>query len=183
MTDTPNTPHARIDRRRFAQGTAAAATALAVGTPIARSASAQDKTTIKFWTHTHPPMVTLNQDLVAKFNEENPDIEVQYEIIPNNEFATKMLASMGTGTGPDIINMDDSQMRSIYIPRGLIQPIDPVSMGYDSTDAVKAAYIPAALEGSTGDDGQVYGVPSDGGEHGGHDRGWPGSGHPTRNLG
>ena len=78
---------------------------------------------------------------------DNPDIEVQYEIIPNNDFATKMLASMGTGTGPDIINMDDNQMRSIYIPKGSVQEVDPVGMGYASLDDLKAAYIPGALEG------------------------------------
>ncbi|MCC6703850.1 MAG: hypothetical protein IT334_03170, partial [Thermomicrobiales bacterium] len=69
--------------------------------------------------------------------------------------------SMGTGTGPDIINMDDNQMRSIYIPRGLVQPVDPVSLGFESLDALKAAYIPAALTGATDADGNVYGLPSE----------------------
>ena len=151
----------RLNRRRFTQGAAATAAAIGIASPAIQSVAAQDKTTIKFWTHTHPPMVELNESLVAQFMEENPDIEVEYEIIPNNEFATKMLASMGTGTGPDIINMDDSQMRTIYIPRGLIQEVDPVNMGYASVDELKAAYIPTALEGSTSDDGKVYGVPSE----------------------
>ena len=150
-----------IDRRRLVQGAAVTAAALGSGLAVAQQASAQDQTTIKFWTHTHPPMVDLITELVEQFMAENSDIVVEYEIIPNNEFATKMLASMGTGTGPDIINMDDSAMRSIYIPRGLVQPVDPVSLGYESLDELKAAYIPAALEGSTGDDGNVYGVPSE----------------------
>lgn len=153
----------RLDRRTLAKGTLGVAAGAAVGSAAivpAASVAAQDKTTIKFWTHTHPPMVELNKALVADFMAANPDIEVQYEIIPNNEFATKMLASMGTGTGPDIINMDDAQMRSTYVPKGLVQEVDPASMGYDSLDALKAAYIPTALEGSTVD-GKVYGVPSE----------------------
>jgi multiple sugar transport system substrate-binding protein len=150
----------RINRRRFSQGVAATAVALGASAPAFNAGHAQEKTTIKFWTHTHPPMIDLNESLIEGFMAENPDIEVEYEIIPNNDFATKMLASMGTGTGPDIINMDDSQMRSIYIPKGLVQEVDPVSMGYASLDDLKAAYIPTALEGST-IDGKVYGVPSE----------------------
>lgn len=149
----------RVDRRRFTQGIAATAVVLGVGSHAAAS-GAQDKVKIKFWTHTHPPMVELNKSLIADFMSANPDIEVQYEIIPNNDFATKMLASMGTGTGPDIINMDDSQLRSTYIPKGLVQEVDPTSMGYGSLDELKAAYIATALEGST-IDSKVYGVPSE----------------------
>ena len=150
----------RINRRRFSQGVAATAVALSAAAPAFNAVQAQDKTKIKFWTHTHPPMIDLNKSLIEGFMADNPDIEVEYEIIPNNDFATKMLASMGTGTGPDIINMDDSQMRSIYIPKGLVQEVDPVNMGYASLDDLKAAYIPTALEGST-IDGKVYGVPSE----------------------
>lgn len=150
----------RVDRRRFAQGVAATAAAIGVAGQAVASTSAQSKTKIKFWTHTHPPMVELNKSLIKEFMTANPDIEVEYEIIPNNDFATKMLASMGTGTGPDIINMDDAQLRSTYIPKGLVQEVDPANMGYGSLDELKAAYIPTALEGST-IDSKVYGVPSE----------------------
>jgi ABC-type glycerol-3-phosphate transport system substrate-binding protein len=152
---------ARINRRRFTQGVAATAAAVGIAAPNVTSSAAQEQVTIKYWTHTHPPMVALNEELVAAFMVENPDIKVEYEIIPNNEFATKMLTSMGTGTGPDIINMDDNQMRSIYMPRGLVQPVDPVALGFESLDALKAAYIPAALTGASDADGNVYGLPSE----------------------
>lgn len=155
-----STGRARINRRRFAQGAAASAVALGAMAPQIAPSKAQEKTKIKFWTHTHPPMVTLNETLVDEFMAANPDIEVEYEIIPNNDFATKMLASMGTGTGPDIINMDDNQMRSIYIPRGLVQEVDPAALGYESLDALKAAYIPTAFEGAS-IDGKIYGLPSE----------------------
>lgn len=150
----------KINRRKFAQGLAAAPVVAAAATRGIGKASAQDKTTIRFWTHTHPPMVDLNKKLIEEFQAANPDIEVQYDIIPNNEFATKMLTSMGTGTGPDVINMDDNQMRSIYIPRGLVQPVDPAGLGFGSMDELQAAYIPGTFEGAAVD-GQVYGLPSE----------------------
>jgi multiple sugar transport system substrate-binding protein len=150
----------KVTRRRFAQGLAATPLALGAAKHGIGTARAQDKVTVKFWTHTHPPMVDLNNALIEQFQAENPDIEIQYDIIPNNEFATKMLTSMGTGTGPDVINMDDNQMRSIYIPEGLVQPVDPVGLGYASADELRAAYNPGAFEGAEAD-GQIYGLPSE----------------------
>ncbi len=149
-----------ITRRRVVQGLAAAPLVLGAASRGVRSAGAQSKTTLKFWTHTHPPMIDQNKALITQFEAANPDIKIDYSIIPNNDFATKMLTSMGTGTGPDVINMDDNQMRAIYIPNGLVQPLDPAAVGYASLDALQKAYIAGALEGSLVD-GKVYGFPSE----------------------
>lgn len=150
----------KISRRRLTQGLAASPLVLSgLGLGAAR-ASAQDQTTIKFWTHTHPPMVDQNEAMIASFQEANPDIKIEYEVIPNMEFGTKMLTSMGTGTGPDIINMDDNAMRSVYIPRSLVQEVDPVAMGFASLEELQAKYLPGALDGAMVD-GKVYGVPSE----------------------
>src|SRR5215218_8342508 len=120
-----------LSRRRFAQGMAASPLALgALGGLGLGRAAAQDETTVKFWSHTHPPMVEQYETMIPEFEEANPDITVEYEVIPNMEFGTKMLTSMGTGTGPDVINMDENAMRSVYIPRGLVQEVDSVGMGF-----------------------------------------------------
>ena len=150
----------RISRRRFAQGLAA--TSLVAGVPgrAIPSVQAQDKVQITFWTHTHPPMVEQNEAAIAEFMQANPDIEVNYEVIPNMNFAQKMLSSMGTGTGPDVINMDDNQMRATYIPRGLVQEVDVTALGFGSLDELEAAYIPGAFEGAIAD-GKIYGLPSE----------------------
>ena len=52
---------ARLPRRRFAQALAAAPLVAAAGGRLAVPARAQEKTQIKFWTHTHPPMVDQNK--------------------------------------------------------------------------------------------------------------------------
>lgn len=150
----------RLSRRRFAQGLAATPLVLGGATRAAAPARAQDKVQITFWTHTHPPMVEQNEAAIAEFMAANPDIEVQYEVIPNMNFAEKMLSSMGTGTGPDVINMDDNQMRATYIPRGLVQEVDPAALGFGSLEELEAAYIPGAFEGATVD-GKIYGLPSE----------------------
>jgi ABC-type glycerol-3-phosphate transport system substrate-binding protein len=150
---------ARLTRRGFATGLAAAPFAGAAMHAV--PARAQDEATIQFWFHTHPPMVEQNEAMIASFMEANPGITVEHEVIPNMEFGTKMLTSMGTGTGPDLINMDDNQMRSIYIPRGLVQPVDPAAMGFADMAELEAKYIDGAFAGATVDGDQIYGVPSE----------------------
>jgi ABC-type glycerol-3-phosphate transport system substrate-binding protein len=163
-----------LTRRRFVQGVAATPFALGAGAVLRRDAAAapgvgargqyvarQGETTkISFWSHTHPPMVDQNKAAIAEFMTANPDIEVDYQIIPNMNVAEKMLSSMSTGTGPDIINMDDNQMRSIYIPSGLVREVDPAALGFASMEDLQAAYIPGAFEGATVD-GKIYGLPSE----------------------
>ena len=150
----------RISRRRFAQGLAATSLVVGASGRAITSVQAQDKVQVTFWTHTHPPMVDQNEAAIAEFMQANPDIEVQYEVIPNMNFAEKMISSMGTGTGPDVINMDDNQMRATYIPRGLVQEVDIAALGFGSLDELEAAYIPGAFEGATAD-GKIYGLPSE----------------------
>jgi multiple sugar transport system substrate-binding protein len=118
------------------------------------------KTTIAFWTHTHPPMVELNEDLIAEYEAQNPDIDIEYQVIPNNQFFEKMLISMSTGVGPDVINMGNTQLLSDYIPRGLVSEIDYEAMGFDSIEELRALYVPAGLNGARSGD-SYYGRPSE----------------------
>jgi ABC-type glycerol-3-phosphate transport system substrate-binding protein len=155
-----NIARSKLSRRSFAKGLAAAPVAAGAAMHGIAPARAQEEVTIKFWFHTHPPMVEQNEAMIASFMEANPGITVEYEVIPNMEFGTKMLTSMGTGTGPDVINMDDGQMRSIYIPRGLVQEVDPVAMGFGSLEELQAKYIDGAFAGAEVD-GKIYGIPSE----------------------
>jgi multiple sugar transport system substrate-binding protein len=132
--------------------------ALLIGGSI--TAVAQDQVTLTFWSHTHPPMVTLNEALVAEYMEANPNVTIEYTVIPNNQFFEQMYVSMTTGVGPDIINMGNSQLVSDYIPRDLVSPVDPSAFGVDSIDELKAMYVPNALEGAQVD-GTYYGIPSE----------------------
>lgn len=136
---------------------ALAATALAGCSGSGNSGS----TTISFWTHTHPPMIEVYEDLIQQYEDANPGITIDYQTIPNNEFGTKMLTSLSNGSGPDVINMDDSALRGEYIPKGLLAPVDAEALGAASVDEVEARYVGGTLEGATGADGELYGLPSE----------------------
>ena len=118
------------------------------------------QTTITFWTHTHPPMVELNEQLIELYEEQNPDINIEYQVIPNNQFFEKMLVSMSTGVGPDVINMGNGQLVSDYIPRDLVSEMDVEAMGFASIEELKESYVPAGLEGAERN-GKYYGRPSE----------------------
>lgn len=120
-----------------------------------------DSTTISFWTHTHPPMIEVYEDLIAEYEEANPNVTIDYETIPNNEFNTKMLTSLSNGSGPDIINMDDSALRGDYIPKNLLAPVDAEALGAASVEEVEERYIEGTLAGASGEDGTLYGLPSE----------------------
>lgn len=149
----------QVNRRTLIKATATGAAAFSIGAAPMKSL-AQDATTITIWTHTHPPMVDQVEAMIATYVDANPDIQVEYEIIPNNNFAERMLTAMSTGTGPDIINMDDAMMRSVYGPNGLVDEVDPVALGFDDLDALRAHYIPTAFAGGEVD-GKILGLPSE----------------------
>src|SRR5690349_17421233 len=71
------------------------------------SKSGGGKVHLTFWTHTHPPMIALNKQLIAEYEKANPNVTIDYQQIPNTDFNTKMLTSLSNGSGPDVINMDD----------------------------------------------------------------------------
>jgi ABC-type glycerol-3-phosphate transport system substrate-binding protein len=145
---------------KTALSSALAATVFAVVLTACGSGSG-GVTTLKFWTHTHPPMIALNKKLIAAYEKSHPDVKIDYQTIPNDEFGTKMLTSLSNGTGPDVLNMDDSALRGEYIPKRLLAPLDATAYGAGSVAGVQAKYNAGTLGGATGDDGALYGVPSE----------------------
>ncbi|MBB4686813.1 ABC transporter substrate-binding protein [Amycolatopsis jiangsuensis] len=116
--------------------------------------------TLKFWTHTHPPMIKLNQTLIAEYERQHPNVRIEYQQVPNDEFDTKMLTSMSNGTGPDVLNLDDTTLRGEYLPKRLLAPIDYGALGTGSADELKARYLPRTLDGASADN-ELYGLPSE----------------------
>jgi ABC-type glycerol-3-phosphate transport system substrate-binding protein len=105
-------------------------------------------------------MVELNQELISEYMEQNPDVVIEYEVIPNNQFFEKMIISLSTGVGPDVINMGNTQLVSDYIPRDLVTELDYEAMGFSSLEELQARYVPAGLEGASVE-GTYYGLPSE----------------------
>jgi multiple sugar transport system substrate-binding protein len=114
------------------------------------------KVHLTFWTHTHPPMITLNKTLIAEYEKAHPNVTIDYQQIPNTDFNTKMLTSLSNGSGPDVINMDDVAIRGDYIPKNLLAPMDS-----SAQTAAEGRYLANTLDGAKGPDGKLYGLPTE----------------------
>jgi len=77
---------------------------LLMGTLLLGVASAQDTVTVKLWMHNHPPRVPLDEELLAKFKEENPNINVEFTVVPDQEWDTTLATALASGSGPDLFN-------------------------------------------------------------------------------
>jgi multiple sugar transport system substrate-binding protein len=154
--------HETISRRRLLQTGAAAGLAAGTGTltakPSALAAPAvrQDEpVTIRFMTHNtlEKPAGDFLRDIIAEFEEQNPDIVIQVEEVPNADILTKLTAYAEADDLPDVI---DGQF-------GLASFIN-LDAALDITDRVDAeglrdSFIPVALQAGTDGEGRILGLP------------------------
>jgi len=123
---------------------------------------AQDQpVTVKLWMHEHPPRVPLDEELLAQFAIDNPNIIVEYTVVPAPEWATTLATALASGAGPDLFNVDSFSVGDYYV-QGNIVPVDAEAAGYADQQAVYDSYSAgeALLAGATFD-GQLYGLPTE----------------------
>lgn len=116
--------------------------------------AAQQKVTITFWNGFTGPDRPALEGLVKKFNEKNPNIQIQMEIMPWDSLFQKLMPALTTGTGPDLIAFD-----SVNIPQfakaGVISPLDDL---YGAKGLDQAVFPKAMLE-TYKYNGKLYGAP------------------------
>ncbi|HEY3630731.1 MAG TPA: sugar ABC transporter substrate-binding protein [Jatrophihabitantaceae bacterium] len=142
--------------KRLSATLAVCVVGLAMAACSSGSKSGGGKVHLTFWTHTHPPMIALNKQLITEYEKANPNVTIDYQQIPNTDFNTKMLTSLSNGSGPDVINMDDVAIRGDYIPKNLLAPMDSAAQA-----TAEGRYLPHTLDGATSADGKLYGLPTE----------------------
>jgi multiple sugar transport system substrate-binding protein len=163
MTDDRHTdaddPQQTIHQEVFMKArTTAALTITALAAALTTHGLSQsEKVTLEFWTHSHPPMIAYNKDLIAEYQKANPNVTINYQSFPTDEYLTKLKAALATGTGPDAFDLFDGDLLTYHNQKQLA-PVDPAGFGFKSMDDMKKGWLFGSLEGSTFD-GQVYQVP------------------------
>jgi len=116
---------------------------------------------IVFWSHDFPPREKLDRKYIAKFEEENPGVKVDYVIGPGDDaqYITKLMTAMASGEGPDCFNLL-SMGAGPLLGQGAVAPVDPKVYGFDSQQALEKSYVEGTLEGFKYD-GKLYAVPSE----------------------
>ena len=127
--------------------------------PATSQATLGPKITLTYWTHTFGPMNDENKKLITQFEQQNPNITVDYSVIPNDQFFTKMLTAISTGTGPDVFNMSSTYIPS-YLTSNVVSAVDPSAFGYSSQADLQNGWASGAFNLVT-QGGQVYGIPDE----------------------
>ncbi len=113
-----------------------------------------EKITLRLWSHQGPAFQAANEALIARFMEQNPNIEVKYETFEYDTYIQNLQTSMSAGTEADVIEMFGTWVCS-YAKGGRLQEVPANLM---TIDKAKEIYFDAPLGGYTCD-GKLYGFP------------------------
>src|SRR3712207_5186062 len=79
-----------------------ASAALGLATLAASGAKAVE---IEYWQYVFDTRVKAMNQLIAKFQEANPDIKVKQTTFPYADYQTKVAAAILAGQGPDVVQL------------------------------------------------------------------------------
>lgn len=150
---------AEMDRRTFLSAAGATAALLAAGRPrAARGATVpSENLAISFWNGLTGPDGRIMETLTVQFTSQYPNIKIEQQQIPWNDFYTKMLTAIPAGDGPDM-----AIMHTYEIPRfadaGNITGITGAEL--QAQDLDPADFYQVAWEGG-GYKGKRYALPLD----------------------
>lgn len=125
--------------------------------------SAQDEpVTLEFWGGWTGPDGDIMKEIVAQWNEENPNIQVNLSIQQWSPLFDAFIAGASAGDAPDILAMHPQEMAQ-FIELGLLDPVDEIVA---NSDVIKAEnYNPVAWERQFYN-GTMYAIPLDLAVHG-----------------
>lgn len=100
--------------------------------------------------------ITDETSYIKKFEELNPDIDIQVVQIPSDDYSQKLLSLQGTNNAPDIMLLMEADYPK-YIDNGFIQPI---TQNVESSAEMNVEnFIPSISDIMYAEDGEIYGLP------------------------
>jgi multiple sugar transport system substrate-binding protein len=129
-------------------------TPLAWQTTSATPAAAQDPIKITFWNYWDGNNGEAIQQLIDRYNAENPDVEVENVFIGWGELLPKLQIAVAGGDAPDIAAADMAWM-PLLADSGTLTPLDNF---VEASEMNIDDFYPALLDVDTYD-GQLYGLP------------------------
>lgn len=116
------------------------------------SVNAADPVKISFslWDEVQRPVF---DEIIAKFVEANPDIDVEIQLTPWGQYWTKLDAAAGAGEAPDVFWMNT--FVSKYVDAGVLEPLDSYM---DAAGVDRSAWLSTTMN-SYSDDGVQYAMP------------------------
>lgn len=111
---------------------------LLAGCKSDEASSDSDEVTITYWQYTFPAKVEEIDQLIEKFEEENPGIKVEAQDFPYDQYNDKITAAMHANKAPDILNIYYG-----WIPNFVkLDYIQPIPEDFMSTEEIEDYYLP-----------------------------------------
>jgi multiple sugar transport system substrate-binding protein len=114
------------------------------------------KKTLHLWSHQNPSFVAVNEQLVKKYTEANPNVEIKYENFDYAQFITTIQTSMAAKTEADVMEMFGSWVQS-YAKGGTLAVVPDLALNYEKA---KGLFYAAPLDGYVWE-GKLYGMPNE----------------------
>jgi multiple sugar transport system substrate-binding protein len=127
--------------------------ALGLTLGIAGTASAQT-VEIEYWQYTFAQRVQAIDELIKRFEAENPTIKVRQTTVPYDDFRLKIAAAIPAGQGPDVVQLFYGWLQD-YLKAKLLQPLPPEMF---PAAEIERDFFPLVKQMKV--DGQYYAVPT-----------------------
>lgn len=118
------------------------------------AAGTGEKATISYWTDDRHDQEYV-KELIAKFNAENPDIEVEMTVLSENFNQSVDIAFSGN-KAPDLLRLKNSNTET-FVKKGYLAPLD----GY-MTDELNEKFSTLLIDGVNRFGGKLYALPNTG---------------------
>jgi multiple sugar transport system substrate-binding protein len=127
--------------------------ALGLTLGIAGTAGAQT-VEIEYWQYTFAQRVQAIDELIKRFEAENPGIKVKHTHVPYDDFRLKIAAAIPAGQGPDVVQLFYGWLHD-YLKAGLLQPL-PADQ-FDAAE-IEREFFPLVKQMKL--DGKYYALPT-----------------------
>ncbi|MCA1665957.1 MAG: extracellular solute-binding protein [Thermomicrobia bacterium] len=129
---------------------APAATTAAAAPSSAPAVSGKGTYEIVHWSTLTASDADIWQKMIDSYNAAHKDqgVQIRMEVIPDDQYGTKILSSAATGVAPDF-GWADAGVRLDWVNKGVVQPLDDVfkQIGFDLSDFSEQALNAAKYNG------------------------------------
>jgi multiple sugar transport system substrate-binding protein len=129
--------------------------------PAQAAAPSGQQVTVTYWAHDHAPRVELDKKYIAEFEKANPNIKIDYVVVPGSDYDTKLATALAAGTGPDLFAQYDAFTGQFYAQDAIV-PVDFLAMGFNSQKELMDQYeSPDVILSGALFKGVLYGIPNE----------------------
>lgn len=100
--------------------------------------------TIKYWRHFTPSGEKTTKDILNTFKYAAPEITVEFDPVPDNEYEQRLSVATAAGEGPDIFQLNEAMFPRFY-GKELLAPVDLGVYGLASVDEFEARFLPNVM--------------------------------------